>query len=85
MKVKFRVRETLYADIDFEIECEEPTQVEEALDKIGECVDSDELMSQLCDIFGYGNVHADGLNDTDSIYPAEECEFEDWLDENEDE
>lgn len=80
MKVKFRVREKLYAEIFFEVECESKEQVEAALDQIGECTSSDNLESDLIDIFGFENVRADGTNSTDNIYPADECEFEDWLD-----
>ena len=50
MKVKFQVREKLYADVTFEIECENQEQVEDALDKIGECVDSDSLACALTNI-----------------------------------
>ena len=35
MKVRFSMQEKLYADVEFEIECENPEQVEEALDQIG--------------------------------------------------
>lgn len=79
MKVKFQVREKLYADVYFEIECENEEQVEDALDQIGDGVSSDDLACALADIFGYENVHADGTNSIDNIYPADECEFWDWL------
>ena len=82
MKVKFQVREKLYADVTFEIECEKPEQVEDALDQIGECVDSDNLACALSNIFGRENVHAEGIGDTDNIYPADDCEFWDWIGED---
>ena len=79
MKVKFQVREKLYADVTFEIECENPEQVEDALDQIGDCVDSNGLACALSNIFGCEYVHADGIESTDNIYQADECEFWDWL------
>lgn len=79
MKVKFQVREKLYADVDFEIECEGVGQVEAALDQIGDSVSSGDLECALGNIFGDENVYADGANSTDNIYPADECEFWDWL------
>lgn len=79
MKVKFQVREKLYADVDFEIECESIEQVEAALDQIGDSVSSGDLECALGNIFGGENVYADGVDSTENIYPADECEFQDWL------
>lgn len=82
MKVKFKVREKLYADITFEIECKSQEQVNEALDQIGDCMSSDDMEGALSNIFGHENVQATGVNSTDNIYPADECEFWDWIKEN---
>lgn len=78
MKVKFSMREKLYADVNFEIECEDQEQVEDALDKIGDCHSADDTAVLLSNIFGCENVKAEGVNSTDNIYPADECEFWDW-------
>lgn len=37
------MREKLYADVEFEIECENPEQVEDALDEIGENHSADDI------------------------------------------
>lgn len=83
MKVKFIMQEKLYADVEFEIECENPEQVEDALDEIGECRSADDIASELGNIFGCENVKTNGLNSTDNIYPADECEFWDWIEDDE--
>lgn len=83
MKVKFSMREKLYANVEFEIECENPEQVEEALDEIGEDYSADDMAGQLMNIFGSENVETSGINSTDNIYPADECEFWDWIEDNE--
>lgn len=83
MKVNFSIREKLYADVNFEIECENQEQVEDALDRINDCCDADEFYNQLTNIFGYENVKAEGLGSIDNIYPADECEFWDWEDSDE--
>ncbi len=85
MKVKFSMREKLYADVEFEIECESEDQVSDALDRIGENRSSDDIAVLLMDIFGSENVATSGLNSTDNIYPADECEFWDWIEDDEDE
>lgn len=78
MKVKFSMREKLYADVDFEIECENQEQVIDALDRIGDYHSSDDIAILLSNIFGCENVKAYGINGIDNIYPADECEFWDW-------
>ena len=83
MKVKFVIQEKLYADVEFEIECDSADQVEDALDEIGEDCSADNIALELENIFGYKNVRTEGLNDTDNIYPADECEFMDWIDDEE--
>lgn len=82
MKVKFSMREKLYADVEFEVECENPEQVENALDKIGECCSADDIALGLGNIFGCENVKTSGLNSTDNIYPGDECEFWDWIEDD---
>jgi len=83
MKVRFSMQEKLYADVEFEIECESTEQVEDALDKIGECCSADDIALELGNIFGCENVKTEGLNSTDNIYPADECEFLDWIEDDE--
>ncbi len=78
MKVKFSIREKLYAMCEFEIECESEEQVEKALDEIGESVSADDLAWKLREKFGTKNVKADGVNEIDNIEPADEYEFWDW-------
>lgn len=87
MKIKFSMREKLYATIAFEIESDKFETLEEfeedlndTLDQIGEDVDSDDMLSNLESIYGVKNVKSEGLNDVNSIYPADECEFWDWED-----
>ncbi len=79
MKIKFSMREKLYADVEFEVECESKEQLENALDEIGEDLSSEDIKQRLCDVFGNENIQADGVNEIDNIYPADECEFWDWL------
>lgn len=80
MKVKFSIREKLYAMCNFEIQCKNQDEVDEALDDIGENVSADELYYGLIERFGRENVSADGVNEVDSIEPADEYEFWDWED-----
>lgn len=80
MKIKFSMREKLYADVEFEVECESQEVLEEALDEIGENLSADDIESRLRSIFGSENVKSDGVNGIDNIYPADECEFWDWED-----
>lgn len=78
MKVKFSIKEKLYAMCEFEIECESEEQVEEALDEIGEDVSADDLEWKLRGKFGTENVKSDGVNEIGNIEPADEYEFWDW-------
>lgn len=78
MKVKFTIKEKLYAMCDFEIECEEQEEVDEALEEIGEEVSADELYWKLCEIFGAEKVKADGINSNDNVENENEYEFWDW-------
>ena len=80
MKIKFSMREKLYADVEFEVECESQEVLEEALDKIGENLSADDIEGRLCSIFGIENVKSEGVNGIDNIYPADECEFWDCED-----
>ena len=73
------MREKLYADVEFEVECENQEQLEEALDAIGENLSADEVEGRLRNIFGSENVQSEGVNSIDNIYPADECEFWDWI------
>ena len=79
MKIKFCMREKFYADVEFEVECDSQEQVEAALDEIGEDLMADDIEVRLCNIFGCENVQSEGVNSIDNIYPADECEFWDWL------
>lgn len=80
--VKFRVTEKLYRDVVFEVECEDRTRdatrelVDSALDEIETDVSSIGMYVELCRTFGKDNVR---ITD-ERIYPAEECEFDDWED-----
>lgn len=85
MKIKFSMREKLYANIAFEIESDEFStlgefrkDLEAVLDEIGEDVDSDDMLSSLQSVYGYKNVEAEGLGDFHNIYPVDECEFWNW-------
>lgn len=78
MKVKFIIKEKLYAMCQFEIECDSEEEVEQALDEIGENVSADYLEWKLMEKFGTKNVKADGVNGIDNIEPADECEFWGW-------
>lgn len=83
MKIGFSVKEKMYANIAFEIECEDHTDIENALDQIGDTVGAEDLYLQLCERYGERNVKCYGLNDTDNICPADEWEFDEWLDTDE--
>lgn len=83
MKIRFSIREKLYADVEFEIDCESQEEVEEALDTIGENVSADDLESGLMNIFGSENVKSCGINCVNSVCPDDEYEFWDWLNEEE--
>lgn len=80
MKIKFSMREKLYADVEFEVECESQEDLEDALDEIGEDLSADGIDMRLREIFGSENVKSEGINGIDNIYPADECEFWDWED-----
>ena len=80
MKIKFSMREKLYADVEFEVECESQEDLEDALDEIGEDLSADGIDMRLREIFGSENVKSEGINEIDNIYPADECEFWDWED-----
>ena len=80
MKIKFSMREKLYADVEFEVECESQEDLEDALDEIGEDLSADDIDMRLREIFGSENVKSEGVNGIDNIYPADECEFWDWED-----
>lgn len=80
MKIKFSMREKLYADVEFEVECENQEDLEDALDEIGENLSADDIDMRLREIFGGENVKSEGINGIDNIYPADECEFWDWED-----
>ena len=80
MKIKFSMREKLYADVEFEVECESQEDLEDALDEIGEDLSADDIDMRLREIFGGENVKSEGINGIDNIYPADECEFWDWED-----
>lgn len=84
MKVRFSVRERLYASAAFEIECDGQEDVEKSLEQIGECIPAEDLYLRLCEIYGSENVRSYGINDTDSICSADEWEFDEWLDPEED-
>lgn len=80
--VKFRVIEKLYRDVIFEVECggKGPEETRElvgsALDEIETDVSSIGMYMELCRTFGKDSVR---IRD-ERIYPAEECEFDDWED-----
>ena len=74
------MREKLYADVEFEVECESQEDLEDALDEIGEDLSADDIDMRLREIFGSENVKSEGINGIDNIYPADECEFWDWED-----
>lgn len=78
MKVKFSIREKLYAMCNFEIECSCEEEVEGALEDIGESVSAEDLDNKLRERFGSENVKSDGTNGMDNIEPADEYEFWDW-------
>lgn len=80
MKIKFSMREKLYADIEFEVECESQEVLEDALNKIGEGLRADGIDEHLREIFGSENVKSEGINEIDNVYSADECEFWDWED-----
>lgn len=87
MKIKFSMREKLYATIAFEIESDKFETLEEfeedlndTLDQIGEDVNSEDMLSNLENVYGIKNVKSEGLNEVYNIYPADECEFWDWED-----
>lgn len=80
MKVKFSIKEALYAISKFEIECESQDEVDKALDEIGENVSADELYLQLMKRFGNENVIANGINDPNSVQCEDEYEFWEWED-----
>lgn len=80
MKIKFSMREKLYAAVKFEVECENKEQLEEALDEIGEDLSADDMELRLMHIFGSENVKSEGVNSVDNIQSADECEFWDWED-----
>ena len=80
MKIKFSMREKLYADVEFEVECESQEDLEDALDEIGEDLSADDIDMRLREIFGSENVKSEGINEIDNIYQADECEFWDWED-----
>ena len=80
MKIKFSMREKLYADVEFEVECESQEDLEDALDEIGEYLSADDIDMRLREIFGIENVKSEGINEIDNIYQADECEFWDWED-----
>ena len=80
MKIKFSMREKLYADVEFEVECESQEDLEDALDEIGEDLSADGIDMRLREIFGSENVKSEGINEIDNIYQADECEFWDWED-----
>ena len=80
MKIKFSMREKLYADVEFEVECESQEDLEDTLDEIGENLSADDIDMRLREIFGSENVKSEGINGIDNIYPADECEFWDWED-----
>lgn len=78
MKVKFSIKEKLYAMCKFEIECESEDEVNKALDEIGESVSADDLDWKLREKFGTENVKCEGVNSTDNIESENEYEFWDW-------
>lgn len=80
MKIKFIMREKLYANVEFEVECESQEDLEDTLDEIGEDLSADDIDMRLREIFGSENVKSEGINGIDNIYPADECEFCDWED-----
>ena len=80
MKIKFIMREKLYANVEFEVECESQEDLEDTLDEIGENLSADDIDMRLREIFGSENVKSEGINGIDNIYPADECEFWDWED-----
>ena len=80
MKIKFIMREKLYADVEFEVECESQEDLEDTLDEIGEDLSADDIDMRLREIFGSENVKSEGINEIDNIYQADECEFWDWED-----
>ena len=80
MKIKFIMREKLYANVEFEVECESQEDLEDTLDEIGEDLSADGIDMRLREIFGSENVKSEGINGIDNIYPADECEFWDWED-----
>lgn len=78
MKVKFSIKEKLYAECHFEIECESQDEVDEALDEIGENVSADDLEWRLKERFGTENVKSDSIGMIENIESAGEYEFVDW-------
>ena len=62
------------------MECDDQDDIENALDQIGDTVSAEELYSILGEIYGKENVTCHGLNDTDNICPADEWEFDEWVD-----
>lgn len=80
MKVKFNIKEKLYATCNFEIECESQDEVEEALEQIGENVSADDLYEELAERFGRENISVNGIGDINSIFPEDRYEFCDWED-----
>lgn len=78
MKVEFSIKEKLYAECHFEIECESQDEVDEALDEIGENISADDLEWRLKERFGTENVKSDGIGRAENIELSDEYEFWNW-------
>lgn len=78
MKVKFTIKELLYAMCTFEVECDSQEQLDEVLGEIGEGVSADELLMKLENRFGKENVSAEGVSDLHNIESQNEYEFWEW-------
>lgn len=79
MKIGFRVKEKLYASVNFEVECDDQDDIQNILDQmLDDMVNAEDLYCELCEIYGDENVKCYGLNDTDNICSEDELEFDDW-------
>lgn len=77
MKIKFKMREELYAICDFEVECESKEQSSFLLDEIGGDMSCDDLGEELCKRLGDDNVVYEGA-DFNNIQSYDEVDFWDY-------
>jgi hypothetical protein len=93
MKLVFTVREKIYDEVKYTIKVPDDIdkdklkylkeEIEELVSDFEDWGDSDDLGMKFMEEYGMSNVQM-SKNGMNNMYPADCCEFEEWIDEEED-